>query len=84
MMEDSPGRVLVMAGKDSEGRFARGSKWGMKRIEGRVGCEFEVSLSLVASPLFAILGPAWGRVLSTGAAVSARFLVIGLGIEGAD
>jgi hypothetical protein len=57
MMEDSPGKVRVMAGKDSEGRLARGSKWGIKRIEGSVGWALEVSLSLAPSAL-AVLGPA--------------------------
>lgn len=56
MMEESPGKVRVMAGKDKEGLLARGSKWGIKRMEGSVGWFLEVSFSVAFSG-FDILGP---------------------------
>jgi hypothetical protein len=81
MMDESCGSVLVMAGNVREGRLALGSKCGMKRIDGRFP---EPSAAAPASSVEAILGPAFCLTLSTGAAVSARFLVIGLVTEGVD
>jgi hypothetical protein len=75
-MADSVGRVRVTAGKVREGLLARGSKWGINRMDGI--CP---SAAACAS-LDALLGSRVFRTLSAGAAVSALLRVImGAGID---
>lgn len=63
-----------MAGKDSDGLVARGSKWGMKRMEGRFGFDADAASGVEALAEFA--GVDGFRTDSTGAAVSARLRVM--------
>jgi hypothetical protein len=77
IMADSSGRVRVMVENCSEGRGARGSLWGMKRMEGRflLGALSAV-VSVVAMLGEAGIGPEWLRIVNGGATESPRFLVI--------
>lgn len=83
MTADSSGSVRVMVGNWSDGRPARGSWWGIKRIEGRCLCGVEPSAALSLELSWSLgrgvvvgVGPALLRTESWGAAVSARVLVM--------
>jgi hypothetical protein len=82
----SVGKVRVTAGKESEGRFARGSKWGMRRIEGIWPFPSVGPDSVRMASCGTALGLVVLRTLRAGPAVSARFLVMTavVGIDGGD
>jgi hypothetical protein len=61
-----------MAGKDKEGLVARGSKWGMKRMDGR----FAVAADSLSAAGVATAGVEGLRTDSADAAVSARLRVM--------
>ena len=85
MTADSSGRVRVMVGNWSDGRPARGSWWGMKRMDGRCFCGVDPSVAWSLALSWSVdlvgfvvvgVGPALLRTDSWGAAVSARVLVM--------
>lgn len=69
----------------SDGLAARGSWWGMKRIEGRcldAASDWATCVPMPAAVgVEAGVGPDWLRTVSVGAAVSARDLVMAEGGE---
>jgi hypothetical protein len=93
MIADSSGSVRFIVGNCSEGRPARGSWCGIKRIDGRCFTAGEPSAPFSCGSTFGVtgiagveagVGPVLLRTVSWGAAVSARFLVMLAGDAGGE
>jgi hypothetical protein len=90
MIADSSGSVRFIVGNWSEGRPARGSWCGIKRIDGRCftagapSAPFSWASTLGGAGVEAGVGPALLRTVSCGVAISARFLVMLAGDAGGE